>query len=179
MAVTLLYLNKSNAPPPAWAIGGSFLFGACVSFWIVRSLIGRLRWRLTDSELIGASMAKTITRYLRSRRLSPDCPIWCQIPGARTCSTARSRGLQTSARKRAAADFPGRFDVSPGIHGVGNGAGLKLRLAERLKDRVVHNYTFSEKELRLLKRAEVNRFIPESRPSSSCPRRLLNHPRES
>lgn len=126
------------------ALAFPLVFGSCVSFWLINRCVNRQYWRLTDSELIGG-----IRRQIRLPLASIEKVI-VGLP-ARSVMALRGNALLlvfTDGRL-----LPLKLELMP------NGTELMRQLAERLKDRIVHNYSYSPEEIKLLRQADPNALI--------------------
>lgn len=153
-----LYLNTPSGAP-GWALALSLLLGVAASIWFIGSVVSRSLWRLTDSELINGITGKKRYPFSSIQKVIVGLPD--QVSGTWVGELAplfdKYNTVQNYVESRPSAlllVFPDGSLLPLSLHKVVNGPLLKFMLAERLKDRVVHDYKFSEEELQLLKRAE-------------------------
>jgi hypothetical protein len=164
MIFTWFFLNTPSGRAPGWTVALSFLVGAAASVWFTGSLIGPRLWCLTDSELINGIRGKK--RYPLSSIQKVIVGLPDQLSGTwvgELASVSDKYGTfedYVESRPNALLlVFQDGSMLPLTLHKVMNGPLLKFTLAERLKDRVIHDYKFSEQELRLLKRAERDRKV--------------------
>ncbi len=144
LLVQFLYLKTPSGQAPASVIVAVFAFGLCISFWFLRRYINRQYWRLTDSELIGG---------IRGEVRLPLTSIAKVVVGLPTNSVMAQRGSALLLVFNDATLLPLKLEAMPG------GEELMSALATRLKDRLIHDYSYSPEEIRMLRTADPNAVI--------------------
>jgi hypothetical protein len=144
LLLQFFYLKTSSGQAPVSAIVAGFAFGLCISSWFVRRSINRQCWRLTDSELIGG---------IRGQVRLPLTSIEKVIVGLPTNSMMAQKGSALLLVFNDATLLPLKLQAMP------CGEELMSALMTKLKDRLIHDYSYSPEEIRMLRTADPNAVI--------------------
>jgi len=154
------YMNTPNGRAPAWAFAGILLFGAAVAAWFTGRLLNRQFWRLTQSELVSGMRGQT--RYPLSNIEKIVVGLPGQLPVAGMGVFASPAQLEIFAEKQATTlllKFNDGAMLPLNLRALANGAALMEELTGRLQERVTRNYTYSDQEIKTLRRADPNALI--------------------
>jgi hypothetical protein len=160
--LALRYFADHNpmARLPWWTWAGALLFGAALALWFVKRTIDRECWRLTDSELVGGWSGGLRLPLSSIEKVIVGLPAEWPIPGMDKVSSPRLREALVLGKDRSLLlKFQGGAMLPLTLHRIPNGSALLSELVSRLQDRVATNHSYSEKETRLLRRADPNALI--------------------
>jgi hypothetical protein len=150
------YVNTPAGTAPSSQIVGVVVLSAFVSFWFCSRLVNRNFWCLTQSELIGGITGKIRYPLSSIEQIIIGLPSQMPIPGTALASPA----LKENYVERQAASLLVKFRdgtlLPLKLRAMANGAELMDELVNRLSDRVVRNYVYSEKEIKRLRGAFLN-----------------------
>jgi len=144
LLVQFLYLKTPSGRAPESVIVTVFAFGLCMSIWFLRRCINRQYWRLTDSELIGG---------IRGQLRLPLTFVAKVIVGLPANSVMAQRGSALLLVFNDGTLLPLKLEAMPG------GEELMAALTTKLKDRLIHDYSYSPEEIRMLRTADPNAVI--------------------
>ncbi len=154
------YLHTPAGTAPPWAIIGAVLFGAIVSFWFTSRLLNRHFWRLTQSELIGGMTGKIRYPLSSIEKIIVGLPDSMPVPGTGAFVSPALRELYA---ERQVASLLVMFQdgalLPLKLRAMTNGPALMNELINRLNDRAVRDYVYSEKEIKILRGAVPNMLI--------------------
>ncbi len=157
------YLHTRTGTAPPWAMAGVFGLGAVIALWFICRLINSQFWRLTQSELINGMTGKIIYPLSSIEKIIVGLPGQMPIRGSDAFVSPALKELY--AEKQASSlliIFQDGAWLPLKLRLMENGSALMDELTVRLQDRVIRNYIYSEKEIRILKSADPNRLIRNS-----------------
>ena len=158
------YVHTPTGKAPAWATTCVALFGAAIAFWFTSRLVNRHFWRLTESELIGGITGKIRYPLSSIDKIIIGLPGQMPIPGGSAFVSPTMKELYIEKQKTSLLVMFHDGALLPlKLRAMADGSMLMDALVERLQNRVVNDYVYSEKEIKLLKRADPNMLIRKAR----------------
>lgn len=158
MALDYLYLHSPKGRPPVDVcriIGG---IGAIVAGWIMLRVMDRLYWCLSKAELIGGRRGNLRLPLSCLDKIVIGLPNKFLIPGMEKVALPHIRASSILLC------FSDGSLLPMHLHGMPNGSLLMNELVSRFSERVDENYSYSEEEVKILRKAEVNVLIRKARP---------------
>ncbi len=124
--------------------------------WFLWHLLDRVYWCLTDVELIGGRHRDTRLSLSSLQKIVIGLPHKYPIPGMELFVSPRTR-LHSLLLC-----FSDGSLLPMHLHGLPNGSRLMEELISRCSDRVDQHYKYSEEEIRVLRKADVNVLIKKN-----------------
>jgi len=160
-AMECAYLNLYAAEPPV-IIPRVILYVCAIGIgWFLWHLMDRAYWCLTDVELIGGRRRDTRLSLLSLQKIVIGLPHKYVIPGMELFVSPRIRFESLLLC------FSDGSLLPMHLHGLPNGSRLMEELISRHPDRVDQHYKYSEEEIRILRKADVNVLIKKNPAASN------------
>ena len=154
------YIHTPAGTAPLWEIIGAVMFGAVVSLWFTSRLLNRHYWRLSAFELIGGMTGKVRYPLSSIEKIVIGLPGQMPIPGTGAFASPATKELYVEKQATSLlVTFRDGALLPLKLRAMANGAVLMDELISRLNDRVVRDYVYSEKEIRILRGAVPNMLI--------------------
>jgi hypothetical protein len=147
------HLDPPTKHPPTIENIVVMIFGVSVGAWFVWWLLNRLYWRLTEVELIGGRLGKTRLPLSSLQKIVIGLPNKFLIPGTEhlVLPQIRANSILLS--------FSDGSLLPMNLHGMPNGTLLMNELISRFSERVDQRYVYSDKEIKILRKADINVLI--------------------
>ena len=152
LALDYLYLNSSTRPPAA-AFVAVVVFGFIVGAWFMLRTLDRMFWHLSEIELIGGCRRKMRLPLSSLAKIVIGLPNKFPIPGMEKFAPPQIRETSMLLCFSDGSLLPMR------LHGMPNGTQLMNKLLSRYSDRVDKNCRYSEEEIKILRKADINVLI--------------------
>jgi hypothetical protein len=152
LALDYLYLNSPTRPPAA-AFLAILVFGFIVGSWFMLRTLDRMFWHLSEIELIGGCRRKMRLPLSSLAKIVIGLPNKFPIPGMEKFAPPQIRETSMLLCFSDGSLLPMR------LHGMLNGTLLMNKLLSHYADRVDKNYKYSEEEIKILRKADINVLI--------------------
>ena len=152
LCVGYFYLHSPTGDAPALAKIICFIIGAMMAFWLVRHELNNKYWLLTETELIyGRWNAKSLP-LSSIKKIIVGMP--SLLGGAEKLTSPRVRSLAANANTNALLIIlEDERLLLLKLSFLDEGPFLTAELVKRFPERVVWNHQYTDKEIKLLRRA--------------------------
>ena len=156
MALDYVCLRFSIGQPPVILV--RVIVGLCAIGvgWFFWRLLNRVYWRLTEVELIGGRQGDTRLPLASLQKIVIGLPNKFAIPGIELFASPRIRGESVLLCFSDGSIFPMH------LHGLPSGSRLMGELISRFSARVDQHYIYSDEEIRILRKADINVLIKKN-----------------